>query len=608
MIKRFILTLTVCLSTIIVFGQTKTPYEKRKEEIFYKYLKKLGVTQTEINRAKNADETGMLLFLLVGEKLLTLQYSDPMEYLFLSAEIDKEIKTAEKLKSAEDYRREEARVQKKQQEQTQKERERIMTDAKTDLRSGNYEEALNKFKKANSLESTEETTQLIHEVKLIQFISFFASKNRNKIVEMINYPYDMGVLPAIKNKAEMTQRFDEVFDDYLIKLIGNSTVSDWEEVGWRGIMLNNGEIWIDEFDNKLKIKKINYSTSVHLSQKNEMIERERNSLHESIRDFKNPVKVGETNTQRFRIDRVEKQLRLAIWNNKTTPWDEKPDVISENGVWQYDGGSEMIGAYIFNVGKFAYIIPDDEESIIIKDTDKIANVDWKNLMDNTLVAWDDYLNLVTCDATIKTISFKILSQEEVIAEITKVEQLKKQQEYIQIASQKFQEGELSQAKSWYEKALNIKHSDTIAKSLRLVKEEIKRVNELKELLKQRYTDVSNNHSLLENPQIINQLPTIKKGYDVTYRTCLENINQGLKGSWVQVASTYNENLPNFEKRETWANEDQNILDKINEFSQKVVSYNKFNDKILEFLANNDKKSLKIFKEKDPSVIVSFLMN
>jgi hypothetical protein len=445
-------------------------------------------------------------------------------------------------------------------------------------------------------------------VKLIQFISFFASKNRNKIVEMINYPYDMGVLPAIKNKAEMIQRFDEVFDDYLIKLIGNSTVSDWEEVGWRGIMLNNGEIWIDEFDNKLKIKKINYSTSVHLSQKNEMIERERNSLHESIRDFKNPVKVGETNTQRFRIDRVEKQLRLAIWNNKTTPWDEKPDVISENGVWQYDGGSEMIGAYIFNVGKFAYIIPDDEESIIIKDTDKIANVDWKNLMDNTLVAWDDYLNLVTCDATIKTISFKILSQEEVIAEITKVEQLKKQQEYIQIASQKFQEGELSQAKSWYEKALNIKHSDTIAKSLRLVKEEIKRVNELKELLKQRYTDVSNNHSLLENPQIINQLPTIKKGYDVTYRTCLENINQGLKGSWVQVASTYNENLPNFEKRETWANEDQNILDKINEFSQKVVSYNKFNDKILEFLANNDKKSLKIFKEKDPSVIVSFLMN
>jgi hypothetical protein len=212
-------------------------------------------------------------------------------------------------------------------------------------------------------------------------------------------------------------------------------------------------------------------------------------------------------------------------------------------------------------------------------------------------------------ATIKSEEVKkILSREEVIAEITKVEQLKKQQEYIQIASQKFQEGELSQAKSWYEKALNIKHSDTIAKSLRLVKEEIKRVNELKELLKQRYTDVSNNHSLLENPQIINQLPTIKKGYDVTYRTCLENINQGLKGSWVQVASTYNENLPNFEKRETWANEDQNILDKINEFSQKVVSYNKFNDKILEFLANNDKKSLKIFKEKDPSVIVSFLMN
>lgn len=618
MIKRFILTLIVCLSTIVVLGQTKTPYEKKKEDISIRYFKKMGVSMSEINRAKNADPSGLLVLLLVYQKIEQYAITNPIEAMLLIAEFDKEMKAAEKLKSAEDYRREEAQVQKKQQEQTQKERERVMTNAKADLRSGDYEEALDKFKKANSLESTEETTQLIREVKLIQFISSFASKNRHEIVELVHYPYDMGLLPAIKNKSEMLQRFDEVFDDYLIKLIGNSAVSDWEEGPMMFVYriwsilefhFDGGDVLIDVDENGIKIIDVGYSTSLYLGKKKEIIERERNSLHESIRDFENIEYAGITSKERFRVDYMKKEndgfYRLCLWD-KSKPWDSQPDTILFSDTYECEGKFDDICINVFKTDKIAYIISNNGY-FEIKELDKLTAVDDEE--DYDCVCSADYRKYVYLNehAIIRKEDSKQLSREEVIREIERTEQLKKQQEYIQTASQKFRDGELSQAKLWYEKALKIEYSNGIAESLKQVNEEIQRVNDLKKTLAQRHIYVSNNHSLLENTQIVSQLPTIKKGYDVTYRTCVEYINKTLKDEWETVEAVYNDNLPLSQKREIWIDEDQKILDSINEFSLKVESYKKFNDKISELIANNDKKTLKIFKEKFSPVVVAYLM-
>jgi hypothetical protein len=39
----------------------------------------------------------------------------------------------------------------------------------------------------------------------------------------------------------MLKRFDEVFDDALLKNIVNSDIEkDWDDVGWRGIMMSRG--------------------------------------------------------------------------------------------------------------------------------------------------------------------------------------------------------------------------------------------------------------------------------------------------------------------------------------------------------------------------------
>ena len=95
--------------------------------------------------------------------------------------------------------------------------------------------------------------------KISSLIQTVASKNPGKIVHLISYPFRMRYPePSVTSAAECLKRFDEVFDDSLLNDIAHSDPkSDWERVGWRGIMLGNGEVWLDE---DYKIIAINHET------------------------------------------------------------------------------------------------------------------------------------------------------------------------------------------------------------------------------------------------------------------------------------------------------------------------------------------------------------
>ena len=82
--------------------------------------------------------------------------------------------------------------------------------------------------------------------KIVQnFIETIKTKNKEKISNLVYYPLTREYpLPEIKNKNELLKRFDEIFDTELLTLIIKSKVkTDWSEMGWRGIMLLDGEIW-----------------------------------------------------------------------------------------------------------------------------------------------------------------------------------------------------------------------------------------------------------------------------------------------------------------------------------------------------------------------------
>ena len=80
-------------------------------------------------------------------------------------------------------------------------------------------------------------------------IELFKSNNVDKISNIISFPLDRQYpIPSIKNKNEFNKRFSEVFDKILIDKIANSKIEQWSEVGWRGIMLDDGVVWMTNSD------------------------------------------------------------------------------------------------------------------------------------------------------------------------------------------------------------------------------------------------------------------------------------------------------------------------------------------------------------------------
>ena len=67
------------------------------------------------------------------------------------------------------------------------------------------------------------------------------------VAKHIDYPLARKTpLPSIADEREFVARFPVLFDEAFRERMRNGSFSnDWDEVGWRGTMFGNGEIWID---------------------------------------------------------------------------------------------------------------------------------------------------------------------------------------------------------------------------------------------------------------------------------------------------------------------------------------------------------------------------
>ena len=111
-----------------------------------------------------------------------------------------------------------------------------------------------------------------NELKDVQsVIKLFKNKNITAISNNITYPlHREEPIPSIANATQMKQRFNQVFDTQLIQEIANSKPSQWESMGWRGVMLNGGTIWLDGH----KIKAINYISDAEQKYKAQLCTRQ----------------------------------------------------------------------------------------------------------------------------------------------------------------------------------------------------------------------------------------------------------------------------------------------------------------------------------------------
>ena len=185
------------------------------------------------------------------------------------------------------------------------------------------------------------------------FVDCIQKKDIAALSALISFPLKRSYpIPSIKDSAELRLRFSEVFDDSLVAMITSSDIdNDWSEVGWRGIMIANGALWLDTDGRLLRV---NYQSVVEALKEKELIEKDRNAVHPSLKEFEYPEMVLETKKFRIRIDAMsDGTYRYASWGiNKQMS--EEPDLILKNGVVNFlgSGGNHE---YVFVSGDFKYI-------------------------------------------------------------------------------------------------------------------------------------------------------------------------------------------------------------------------------------------------------------
>lgn len=184
-------------------------------------------------------------------------------------------------------------------------------------------------------------------------IKLFQTKNIEGITKIVNYPLRREYpIPDVKNEAEFKKRFNQIFDAKIINKISNSKIEQWSEVGWRGIMLDNGDLWINENG---KIIAVNYQSDFENAQYKSLVINDKKNLYPTLRNFHIPIYRFQTKNYFIRIDQLKDgSHRYASWKlgkKEST----KPDLIITNGELQFDGsgGNHTI---TFKKGEFSYII------------------------------------------------------------------------------------------------------------------------------------------------------------------------------------------------------------------------------------------------------------
>lgn len=207
--------------------------------------------------------------------------------------------------------------------------------------------------------SSAQALEPLQQASVNKVIQAFKQNNRTAISKMISYPlFRQAPLAPINSEGEFLRRYDEIFDQRLLSTITNSNLhTDWDSIGWKGVILNNGIVALDPDGD---ITEINYHSPREQALVDGFYSRDiassgakgRRALHRSVTNYNQAV--VELTTKRFhiRVDDVgQGNLRYASWP-KDKSLSEAPDIILTNGRLVQNGGRNQ--HFVFDNGSYSY--------------------------------------------------------------------------------------------------------------------------------------------------------------------------------------------------------------------------------------------------------------
>ncbi len=216
--------------------------------------------------------------------------------------------------------------------------DRQKTDPRNEISADTTNSQSSEQENAQVNERTEEIKKDIQHT-----IDIFKTEDIDKIADRISFPLDRGYpIPSIKNKEEFRQRFNEVFDKYLIDKIAGSKIEQWSEMGLSGVMLDGGIIWMSDSDGI--ITAVNHQSDLEKIVRKNLIEKEKENLHSSLKTFESPTYKIKTKNRLIRIDElIDRKYRYASWRIGEKD-SSKPDIILVDGELGFggSGGNQVI--------------------------------------------------------------------------------------------------------------------------------------------------------------------------------------------------------------------------------------------------------------------------
>lgn len=106
-----------------------------------------------------------------------------------------------------------------------------------------------------------------------------ADGDKELFAEMVCYPLSRNYpLPDIEDKQHMIRYFDTLFDEPFRRQIARLDSNSWENVGWRGWLILDGDVWDTD-----PCIEVNYSSPIEQKHAEYLIKKDMSRLHQSLR-------------------------------------------------------------------------------------------------------------------------------------------------------------------------------------------------------------------------------------------------------------------------------------------------------------------------------------